>query len=61
MPQEMAGGCRPMPRKDRVASTEMKTPRLMVETTITGASEFGRMCEQMIRVGDAPSARAAWT
>ena len=23
MPQEMAGGCSPMPRKDRVASTEM--------------------------------------
>ena len=33
----------------------------MVDTTITEASEFGRMWEVMIRVGEAPSARAAWT
>ena len=49
MPQEMAGGCSPTPRNDSVASTEMKAPRSMVETTITGASELGRMWERMIR------------
>ena len=54
LPHEMTGGCRPMPRKDSVASTEMKTPRLMVETTITEATELGRMWEVMIRQGEAP-------
>ena len=33
----------------------------MVETTMTEASELGRMWEVMIRPGVAPSARAAWT
>ena len=54
MPHEMAGGCSPMPRKDSVASTAMKTPRLIVETTITGASALGRMCDRMIRHGLGP-------
>ena len=61
LPQEMTGGCRPTPRKDSEASREMKTPRLMVETTITEATELGRMWEVMMRQGEAPSARAACT
>ena len=59
LPQEITGGCRPTPRKDSEASTEMNTPRLIVDTTITEATEFGRMWEVMIRMGEAPSARAA--
>ena len=50
-----------MPRKDSAASAEMKTPRLIVDTTITGATALGRMWEVTTRHGEAPSARAAWT
>ena len=57
----MIGGCSPMPRKDSVASVAMNTPRLIVETTTTDAIAFGTMWDTMIRNGDAPSARAAWT
>ena len=60
VPHEITGGTRPTPRKDRVASTEMKTPRLIVETTITDANELGTICDVMIRTGEAPRARAAY-
>ncbi len=58
-PQEMVGGRRPIPRKDRAASAPMKPPRLIMETTITGPIALGRMCERTTRKGPAPSARAA--
>ena len=61
MPQETAGGCSPTPRKDRVASAAMYAPEVDGGDHDHRGEELGRMWEKMIRVGVAPSARAAWT
>ncbi len=61
IPQETAGGFRPTPRYERVASSEMYVPRAMVATTITGAMALGVMWRSSIRELEAPSALAAWT
>ena len=60
IPHEIAGGVEADTQKGSVASAAIKAPRLIVETTITDASEFGRMRTDH-PAGVAPSARAAWT
>src|SRR5690348_10532143 len=51
----------PTPRKDRVASVMMASPRLIVAITSTGPVTLGNTCRTMITAGDRPITRAAWT
>src|SRR5690625_7951962 len=60
-PQETTDGGSPMPRKDRVASATMKTPRETVAVTMIGAAELGMMCRIKVRIGETPSALEAVT
>ena len=51
----------PTPRKESVASVMMARPRLMVAITSTGPVTLGSTWRTMIRTGDRPITRAAWT
>src|SRR5262245_19638437 len=60
-PQLAVEGGTPKPRKLRVDSIRIAEATPKVAATRTGASVLGRMCRTIVRMSDAPSARAAST
>src|SRR3546814_19897243 len=60
-PQDGLGGCKPRPRKDRLASAMMALAIMMVACTIRAGMTLGRICRKIMRVFDAPSERVLWT
>ncbi len=54
-------GCTPKPRNDSVDSATIAAATLSVRFTMIGPTQFGRMCRMMMRLLDAPDARAAST
>src|SRR5260370_35974601 len=58
-PQLAVGGWTPRPRKDEVASKVIADGMASVARTSTGPARLGRISENMIRQGPAPSDRAA--
>ncbi len=58
-PREVSGGWTPKPRKDSAVSVRMPVATRIVAFTMIGPSAFGSRCRKMIRVSEAPSARAA--
>src|SRR5258706_425489 len=61
LPSDTSGGWIPKPRKDNAVSTRMAPATTSVPLTMIGPRLLGRMRRKMIRVLDAPTARAAST
>src|SRR6266699_3732064 len=61
LPQLGSGGGMLYPRKPSAASSRMMPDTPRVAETMIGASALGRMWRRMMRVFEAPRARAAWT
>src|SRR5690348_6125477 len=60
-PHEVVGGCTPNPRNDSVDSVTMAAAIARVAFTRIGPIVLGRRWRTMMRVFDAPDARAAST
>ena len=58
LPQDGLGGCVPMPRKERVASTRIELADHRVISTTMGAAMFGTMWRKMISGVETPEATA---
>src|SRR5712691_4731074 len=61
LPHEVAGGCTPNPRNERLDSVMIAAATASVALTMIGPMMFGRMWRPMMRKLDAPEARAAPT
>src|SRR5690606_14391818 len=60
-PHDGLGGCRPRPKKDRLASAMMAVAIVIVACTISGGMMLGRMWRRTMRASDAPRARELCT
>ena len=61
LPHEGMGGCTPIPRKLKPASSKMAEAKLAAETTMMGLRMLGKICLKMMRKSLKPNALPAST